>query len=61
LIDDNCIHLHVRIRARAVYVVVGILFLTSIHHCVGEFAKGIKTRTFAHPKEPHLEQARIAA
>jgi hypothetical protein len=56
----NCIHLHVRVRARAVYVVVGMLFISPIHYCVGACVQGIKPPTFAHPNEPHAQEAGIA-
>jgi hypothetical protein len=38
----------------------GMLFLSSICYCVGEFVKGTKTQTFAHPKEPQAQEAGIA-
>jgi hypothetical protein len=61
MIDDtNFIHLHVRVRARAVYVVVECYFLSPIRYCVGECAKGTKPQIFAHPKEPHVQEAGIA-
>jgi len=50
----------VRVRARAVYVVVGMLFISSIHYCVGACVQGIKPPTFAYPKEPHGQEAGIA-
>jgi hypothetical protein len=50
----------VRVRARAVYVVVGMLFISSIHYCVGACVQGIKPPTFAYPKEPHAQEAGIA-
>jgi hypothetical protein len=51
-----CNYLHVRVRRRAVYV----LFISSIHYCVGACVQGIKPPTFAHPKEPHAQEAGIA-
>jgi hypothetical protein len=50
----------VGLRTRAVYVVVGMLFLSSIQYCVGACDQGIKTHTFAHPMEPHVQEAGIA-
>jgi hypothetical protein len=58
----NCIHLHVRVRARAACVVVGMLFLSSIRYCVGECArKKPKLIPLLTPKEPHEQEAGIAA
>jgi hypothetical protein len=32
-----------------------------IRYCVGECGKGTKSQTFAHSKEPHTQEAGIAA
>jgi hypothetical protein len=46
--DKGCLH------------ICGMLFLSLIRYCVGECAKGTRTHTFAHPKEPHAQEAGIA-
>jgi hypothetical protein len=38
----------------------GMLFISSIHYCVGACVQGIKPPTFAYPKAPHAQEAGIA-
>jgi hypothetical protein len=38
----------------------GMLFISSIHYCVGACVQGIKPPTFACPKEPHAQESGIA-
>jgi hypothetical protein len=48
--DNNCIHLHVMVRARAVYVAVECYSYHRFATVWGECAKGTKTQSLAHPK-----------
>jgi hypothetical protein len=57
MIDDyNSFHLYVWVRAKGCLRSCGMLFLSSIHYCVGECAKGNQLKPLLTQRSPNARE-----